>query len=435
MNWTKTSSRRKRVQALPLAPLLLTLWAVSSPGVAESPDWSQWRGPQGTGIAPAGNPPVRWSETENVKWKVSVDGLGTSTPIVFGERVYLTTAIDTGAAGDGEFNVHQWVLIALDRASGKEVWRSVAWEGSPHAGTHPDGTWASGSPFTDGELVYAFFGSYGLHAFDFDGNRRWQRDFGDMRTRMSFGEGATPALHGDRIVVPWDQEDQSVIYAVDASTGEILWQQDRDEPTAWSTPLIVEHGGRVQVITNATNKVRSYDLADGKLLWEASGMTLNVIPTPVYADGVVYVASGFRGNALMAIRLDGASGDITGGENVLWSHDRDTPYVPSPLLSENRLYFFKSNNPILTVLNAETGEAIYGPQRVEGLTNVYASPVAAAGRIYLLGRKGGTVVLEDSDSYEVLATNRLDDDFDASPVIAGDEIFLRGRNALYCIGE
>jgi outer membrane protein assembly factor BamB len=412
--------------------------------------WPAWRGPEHTGEA-EGDPPVTWSETENVRWKVAVPGLGTSTPIVWGDRIFLTTAIDTGKPGDrpapaaeeGErrrgggppSTAYRFVLMALDLDSGELVWERTAREEQPHEGTHPDGTFASSSPVADNERVYAFFGSQGLYAYTHAGEKVWEVDLGDMTTRLGFGEGASPALADGTLVVLWDHEGESFIVALDAATGKEKWRTGREEMTAWATPLVVDHDGRKQVVTAATGKVRSYDLATGELIWEGPGMTLNAIPSPVTADGVVYLMSGFRGNTALAIDLDKAQGDVTGSDAIVWSLDRDTPYVPSPLLYDGILYFLKSNNGLLTAVEVATGNVLYGPERLDAVRNIYASPVGAAGRVYLLGRDGGAAVLKHGRQLEVMAENSLDDSFDASPVVAGKRLLLRGRQHLYCLEE
>ena len=267
------------------------------------------------------------------------------------------------------------------------------------------------------------------------GNLQWEKDLGDMAIKMSFGEGSSPVLYGDVIILNWDHEGDSFIITLDKRTGEMVWRTDRDESTSWATPIVVEHNGNPQIIVNATHRTRSYDLATGKMLWECSGMTANTIPSPVTADGIVYVTSGFRGNALQAIRLADAEGDITGAAAVVWEYDRDTPYVPSPLLYGDTLYFLKHNKGVLSAFNASTGEAYYGPERLEGIAEVYASPVGASGRIYIASRDGVTLVIKHGSTFEVLAENVLDDGFNASPAIVDKEIFLRGNKSLYCIAS
>ncbi|MFQ5788975.1 MAG: PQQ-binding-like beta-propeller repeat protein [Acidobacteriota bacterium] len=415
--------------------------------------WPQWRGPHATGVSPHGSPPVEWNEEKNVQWKVRIPGRGKSTPVIWGDRLYLTTAIPTDKSvspdsvaqprGHGGFHhpavspatrYYQFVILAIDRATGKTVWQRTVREDLPHEGTHEYGTFASMSAITDGERVYAFFGSRGLYCFDTEGKLLWEKDLGDMIIRLGFGEGASPVLHEDKIVVSWDHEGESFILALNRETGEELWRTERNEITSWATPLVVEHDGGAQVVTSATRRVRSYDLATGKLIWESAGMTLNTIPSPVAADGMVYVTSGFRGNALLAIRLSAARGDITDSDAIVWKHDRDTPYVPSPLLYEDTLYFIKRNSNVLSALDAKTGQQ-YFRRRLEGLNNVFASPVGADGRVYVTSREGTTAVIKSGHQPEVLATNTLDDGFDASMAIADSEIYLRGGQYLYRISE
>ena len=232
----------------------------------------------------------------------------------------------------------------------------------------------------------------------------------------------------------WDQEAGSFIVALDARTGQTRWKMDRDEPTSWATPLVVDYHRRTQVIVNATRRVRSYDLATGQVIWQCGGQTVNAIPSPVARDGIVYCMSGYKGSLACAIPLD-ATGDLTDSDKILWRHERGTPYVPSPLLAGDLLYFTESNNPILTCLDIRTGKVLSDRQRIPNLKNIYASPVGARDRIYFTGRDGTTVVIRRSDKLEVLAVNRLDDPIDASPVVVGKQLFLRGENTLYCIAE
>jgi outer membrane protein assembly factor BamB len=427
-----------------LGPIGLLVTSLVAPAFAASGEWPEWRGPSGNGVAD-GKPPIEWADDKNILFRTELPGLGISTPVVWDDLLFLTVAIDTGKGPDGKpgekdrsgrvpGNIHQFAVIAYDRNTGTESWRTVVREDVPHEGSHPTSTWASNSPATDGEVLIANFGSQGIYGLDLSGKVLWEKDFGKMNTRNEFGEGSSPALHGGTTVMLWDHEGDSFIVALDKKTGAEKWRQPREERSSWSTPLLVEHDGRVQVITNATTNVRSYDLENGELIWQTTGMTDNVIPSPVYADGVVYVMSGFRGNKLLAIGLEGAQGDITGSEQIRWSYDRDTPYVSSPVLYENRLYFFKVLTPILTAFDVKKGEPLFGPVRIEELGNIYASPLAANGHIYLVDRQGATVVLEAGDTYKVAAVNQLSDAFDASPIAVGDVLYLRGRDALWAIG-
>lgn len=439
-------SKRAAVLAVVLGVAAGLSGAQGAPGPDAARNWGQWRGPLSTGVSPTADPPTSWSETKNVKWKVSLPGSGTSTPIIWENRVFVTTAVPVGelktdevvnASGQRTLRPStpvRFMLLCLDRATGKTLWEKVAREEVPHEGHHADHGYASHSPVTDGTSVYAYFGSRGLYAYDLNGNLKWKKDLGRQQTRNGFGEGSSTALHGDTLVINWDHEGEDFIVALDKNTGAEKWRQKRDEPTSWSTPLIVERGGKAQVVTAATNKVRTYDLETGKLLWEVGGLTSNVIPSPVATEDMVYLMSGYRGNALLAVKL-GREGDLTGTDAVAWSLNRSTPYVPSPLLYQNRLYFFGSNTGRLSCFRADTGEPLLNAERIPELPGVYASPVGAANRVYLLGRNGSAVVLKAADQLEVLATNTLEDGFDASPSVAGKELFLRGRRSLYCIAE
>lgn len=436
-----------------LAGAVLSTSPVPAADSAALQHWPQWRGPLATGVAPQARPPVSWNEADNVKWKFDIPGYGTSTPIIWGNQVFLLTAIPAGAGADaappappqggrGGFGppprpteAHQFVVLSVDRATGKERWRQVAREELPHEGHHRDHGFASYSPVTDGQNLYVHYGSRGLYAYDLKGHQLWAKDLGRMRTRNGFGEGGSPAVHGDVLVINWDHEGDDFIAAFNKNTGAELWRQPREELTTWTTPLIVQHNGRAQVVVTATERIRSYDLATGRQLWECGGMTGNVIPTPVAKDDIVYAISGFRGAALLAIRL-GHTGDLTDSpQAIAWRHDRDTPYVPSPVLSGDRLFFFKGNNGQLSCLSARDGRPWIEAERLADLPGVYASPLAANGRVYLVGREGKTVVIKDDTTLDILATNTLDDHFDASPAAAGRQLFLRGHESLYCLEE
>ena len=469
---TAMLARRLFLQAMTTPPLhvatlSLCLWGALAPlQAASSANWPAWRGPLANGVAPDAHPPTRWSEPDNVQWKVSIPGRGTSTPVIWGDQVFILTAIPTGAEAPAETpgtgaappegsdrprrggrgggggggmvdqptRAQQFTVISFDRKTGKQRWMHSPRTQMPHEGHHKDHGFASASPVTDGQHLIVSFGSFGLYGYDLKGRLLWEKDLGDMRTRNSFGEGSSPALDGDTVVVLWDHEGDDFIVALDKRTGRELWRQQRDEPTGWCTPLIVSHGGRKQVIVNGTHKVRSYDLKDGKLLWECAGQTVNAIPSAVSTADRVFLMSGYRGNALQAIRLD-RTGDLTGTDGIVWSHAKSTPYVPSPLLVGNTLYFLSNNSAMLSAFDAGSGKARFEAERLEGINGVYASPVAADGRVYVVGRDGNTAVLRQGDALEVLAKNRLDDGFDASPAIVGKQLFLRGRQNLYCIAD
>jgi outer membrane protein assembly factor BamB len=427
-----------------LLAVLVTQWgaaARSQPPAA--PYWGQWRGPLATGVSPDGNPPLEWSETRNIRWKVEVPGRGSGSPVVWGDRLYLLTAVPkgvTGAAaraprgGVSPRVPHEYKVLAYDRRTGAVVWERTAREETPHEASHQDnGTWASSSAITDGEHVVAYFESRGVHVYDMQGTKVWEKDLGDKQMRNEFGEGSTPVLFGNSLIIVWDHQGQSFIVSLDKRTGKELWRVNRDEIDTWATPLVVAVDGRHQVVVPAMNKIRSYDLETGATVWEAPGTTMNVIPSPVAGKGMVFLMSGFRGNNLKAIRLAGAKGDLTGSPAIRWELNRDTPYVPSPLLYDDVLYVLKTNNGLLSAFDAESGKPHYQLQRLEKAPNVFSSPVGASGRVYIAGREGTTIVFRHGPKFEVLAENVLDDGFDASPAIVGGELFLRGTRFLYSI--
>jgi outer membrane protein assembly factor BamB len=411
-------------------------------------NWPQWRGLYNSGANPMGNPPVEFSETKNVKWKIEIPGKGHATPIVWGNQIIIQTAVATdkkaskpeGSAAASPMApnqtdlIHQFKVISVDKTTGKINWQTVVKEEVPLERTHELGSWASNSPITDGENIYAFFGSRGLYCLDMKGNIKWERNFGQMDIVASFGEGSSPAIYKDKIFLQWDHQQKSYLYALDKKTGKEAWTAERDETTSWATPLIVEVDGKAQLITSATKKVRSYDVETGKIIWECTGMTSNVIPNPMYADGILYVLSGFRGNAIKAIDLAKAKGDITGTVAILWEYNQDAPYTPSGILTDGKLYFLKGNSGAMTCLNAKDGKVLYSNQKAEGIDKIFSSPTAGKDRIYIAAT-GLVDVVKAGGEFSLLAKNTLDDTFEASPVIVGNDLFLRGAKYLYCISE
>ena len=410
--------------------------------------WGQWRGPLATGAAPKADPPVEWSETKNIRWKTKLPGLGHSSPVVWGSLVFVTTAEMTGAkkpftgvTPDGAHNNmnplfdHQFAVMAIDRQTGAVVWRRTVATRQPHESTHESATWASNSPVTDGEHVLSFFGSNGLYCLDTGGRLLWSRDLGDMQVKHGHGEGASPLLHGETVGVNWDHEGASVIVALAKRTGEELWRQPRDEVTSWATPIVVTHDGQAQVVVSGTRRVRGYDLKTGAVIWEAGGLPGNIVASPVGADGMVFAAGSYEKQTLLAIRLTGAKGELTGTQQIAWQKNRSTPYVPSPLLYDGWLYYLRHYQGVLSRVNAKTGDEPSGPFRLGSVFNIYSSPVAAAGRIYVTDRNGKTLVMSNDAEPKALTLNKLDDRFSASAALVGDAIFLRGEKFLYCIGE
>jgi outer membrane protein assembly factor BamB len=411
--------------------------------------WPHWRGPLANGSAPRATPPITWSETNNIRWKIPLPGKGHSTPIVFGEHVYVLAAAPVGEAQrpvhDSAPGVHdsvpvthrhQYMVIAIGRADGRIAWKTVVREEFPHEGGHYTGSPISNSPVTDGQSLYAFFGSRGLYCLDLKGKILWQKELGKMQTLHSHGEGSSPVLYQDSLIVNWDHEGESFLYAFNKRTGEQLWKVPRDEKTSWSTPLVVEVDGKPQVIVSATKRIRGYDLATGKQIWECAGLTDNVVASPIYTEGVLIAGNSYYQQSMVGLRLSGAKGNITGTDHVVWSLKRNTPYVSSPLLYGQTLYVVRHNQNVLGRLNPLTGEPRGDLVRVEGIRDfIFASPVAAAGRIYLTGRDGSTAVLRADAETTPLAVNRLKDSFSASAALIDGELYLRGETFLYCIAE
>lgn len=431
--------------------LLIATVAAADPAESDTQgNWPQWRGPLGTGVAPEGNPPVEWSnrDGQNIRWKTELPGRGHSTPIVWNNRIFVTTAIPYGEAlppryskapgahdNDPVTHRHKFVVIALDRQNGRIVWQRTLREALPHEGHHQTGSFASGSAVTDGEHVYASFGSYGLYCLDFDGHEIWRADFGLLQPLHGHGEGSSPALYGDTLIVNCDHEGRSFVVALDKRTGKERWKADRKEVTSWATPIIVKWDDRPQAIVSGTSRMRGYDLATGRVLWECGGLSSNVVASPVYSDGMVFAGSSYEKQSLLALRLEGAQGDITGTKQVAWTRNRSTPYVPSPLLYGDSLYYLGHYQGILSRVNARTGKDDPGPFRLAGIQDVYASPVGAADRVYITDRDGTTLVISHAAKLKVLAENRLDDRVNASASIAGSELFIRGERYLFCIAE
>jgi len=442
--------------------LSLFIFSISLEGFVNPADnnWPTWRGPTSDGVAPEGcNPPVTWSETENIKWKINLPGSGHSSPVIWQDKIFFQTAIPVTEDIDSEQSAppqrnqrmnqrgrgnamgisspatkHKFDLICLDRKTGKQIWQSTACEVIPHEGHHQNHGFASYSPVTDGKLIWANFGSRGLHCFDMDGDLKWSKDLGKMTTPMSFGEGSSPVLAGDAVIVVMDQQGDSFIIAVNKNTSETLWKKDRDEGTTWATPFVIEVDGKIQVITNATKFIRSYDAQTGDLIWQCSGQVSNVIPSPVTGHGMIYCTSGYRGASLQAIKL-GNRGNLSGTDAVAWQVNQACPYVSSPLLYQGKIYVSSVTTADISCYDALTGKPFFVKQRLDDVREIYASPVGAAGRVYYIGRNGTTKVLKNSGKLEVLATNVLNTPIDCSPAIIDNEIYLKGKNVLYCIAE
>ena len=410
--------------------------------------WPQWRGPNWNGVASEADPPVTWSETKNLRWKALIEGNGWGTPIVWGDRIFLLTAIaldkkmpvpDVIPDGTPNINLHpqvirswkpqKFAIVCIDRITGKLLWREIVHEAMPHQGHHRKGGFASASPVTDGKHIYAYFGSFGLYCYDFEGRFVWKKDFEPQAMEDSLGEGSSPALFGDRLVIIVDQERQSYVLAIDKRTGQEIWKQNRDETSNWSTPRIFTHEGLRQVVVNGET-VRSYDLTTGELMWRCGGHTASAIPMPAVGHGLVFTASGWKKDTLQAIAL-GKRGDLTDSKSVVWSLRRGVPYVPCPMLWGEEIYLLEDRS-FFSCLSATDGARHYLKHRLPGNLNFSASPVGAADRIYLLSEAGKMIVLQRGPEIKVLTINELDETFYASPAIVGDAIYLRGDKHLFC---
>jgi outer membrane protein assembly factor BamB len=404
------------------------------------------------GIADNPDLPDRWSTNENVAWKIEVPGRGWSSPIVWGERVFLTTV-----ASDGEVEppkkglyyggerqeipqaTHRWLVLCLDLKSGREFWRQEAYRGTPPNPLHVKNTYASATPVTDGERVFACFGNVGVFCYDFNGRKLWSTNWPPVKTRNGWGSGASPVLYKDRLFIVNDNDEKAFVVALDAKTGRELWRVDRDEKSNWATPYIWQNEQRTELITPGTRKVRAYDL-DGKLLWEFGGMSSIVIPTPCSRLGLLYVCSGYVGDKVRPVFAikPGASGDIslkpdeTNNAFIAWYQPAAAPYNPSPLLYGDYFYVLFDFG-FLACHDARTGAQIYDKQRIRPEpTSFTASPWAANGKIFALSEDGDTFVFQAGPEFHLLHQNPLDEMCMATPAMAGDRLVIRTLTKLYC---
>jgi len=388
------------------------------PLVAQADNWPQWRGPGNRGISAETKVPVQWSATQNVRWKVPLDGAGVSQPIVWDDRIFLT-------ASDGRLNERLHVYC-YSRADGKRLWHTKLF-GSAPTDLYPLGGMAVPTPATDGMLVYVLFGTGDLAALDFAGKPVWIRslaqEYGPFRNR--WGMGTSPVLVGDMLLVQVDHWSQSYLLAVDAKTGANRWKADRPGSVNWTSPLAVNVKGRTEIVTFGTNFVRSYDPDKGNELWRVDGMHFQCIPSPVVMGDLLFASSGEN---TMAIKLDGSRGDLT-KTHVMWKNRKANAFLPSPLLYEEHLYLPGDRN-FVSCFYAKTGELVWK----ERLGNEFhASPVAAAGRIYLATKEGTVNVVRAGAKFELLANNKMGETIVASPAISNGMIFVRGEKHLFCI--
>jgi outer membrane protein assembly factor BamB len=426
-------------------------WA-SLPALAWSADWPQFRGPNASAASTDGNLPVEWSPEKNVAWKTRVPGYGWSSPIAWGDRMFVTTAAadkqprPTGSADwrDGSAarldTVYRWEIYCLRAADGTVLWKRTAAERKPTQPVNSSNTYASETPVTDGKRVYAYFGMAGLFCYDLAGTLLWKKDLGCYRTEYGHGTGASPALDGDRLFLQCDNDEKSFLIALDAPTGEQRWRVERDERTGWSTPLVWKNRVRTEVVCLGRRRVQSYDPATGKLLWQLTGMNGQAMASPVGGDDLLFAGTGGQlggGRPLFAIKV-GASGDITprpgasSSDAVAWCLPNAGPLTATPLLYEGCLYVPEQHLGVVSCYDARTGRQHYH-ERLPQARGFLASPWACGGRVFCLDEDGQTYVLRPGPEFKLLGRNTIGERCWASPALAGDSLFLRTIDYVYCL--
>jgi outer membrane protein assembly factor BamB len=431
--------------------ILLFLLAAQT-AVAAPPHWAQWRGPDGQGVASDPGVPLEWSATRNVLWKTAIPGRGYSSPVVWGDRIFLTTAIEgdvvPGAKavthmlegkefahpdGVGADRRHSFKVVALETASGRILWEKTAWEGTPYDTRHRRGSFAAPTPVTDGSLVHAYFGSEGLYTYDFQGNLKWSWKTGGIAS-FGVGVGTSPVLHEEILIVQCDEDngDKSFIVGLDRKTGQEVWRTSRNVEVSWATPILVRSGDRVELVTAGTQAIIGYDPKTGRELWRMKGLASNAVPSPVAGDGIVVLSAGFPAKVAVAVR-PGGTGDVTETDRVLWRYDKGTAYVPSPILVNGLLYLV-TDKGLVSCLDAKTGRVHYEGGRPPAGASFMASPVAVAGHLLLSSMDGDTVVLKAGTTHEVVRSNPLGEPIAASPAVVAGRIYIRGEHHLFAIG-
>lgn len=429
--------------------------AVLSVAAFAGETWPQFRGPQSIPIAEDRNLPDSWSETQNVRWKIDIPGNGWSSPVVWNDKIFVTSVVSSndeekpqkGLYMGGERGLstdeHRWMVYCVDFKTGKIIWQKEAYRGVPKSTHHLKNTFASETPVTDGEHVYAYFGNLGLYCFDMNGKLEWSRPYGPVAIRNGWGSAASPVLYKGRVYIVSDNDDGSFLEVLDQKTGKVITRIDRPgEGTNWATPYIWENEKRTEIVTAGTNHVRSYDL-DGKLLWEFGGMSSIAIPTPFSKFGLLYVTSGYIGDEIRpvyAIR-PGAAGDITlkpgqtSSQFIAWYLPQAGPYNPTPLIYGD-YYYTLLDRGFLTCHNAKTGEEVYGRQRVDPQAGAFtASPFAYNGKVFLLSEDGDTFVIQAGPQYKLLGKNSLDDMTMATPALVSGSLIIRTASHLYRISS
>ncbi|HVS62130.1 MAG TPA: PQQ-binding-like beta-propeller repeat protein [Thermoanaerobaculia bacterium] len=449
------SCNRTRPIARAGAVALALVVAGAVPVASLQEHWPSFRGADALNVA-KDDPrlPETWSATENVAWSVEVPGLGWSSPIVWGDRIFLTSVVSDGeteAPKKGLYfggergpskDVHHWMVYCYRMSDGGECWEREVHAAAPDFPRHLKNTYASETPATDGERIYAYFGNMGVWAFTLDGEEVWKRRFEPVTTRFGWGTAASPVVHDGTLFIVNDNEQQSYLLALDAATGEERWRVERDEGSNWATPFVWVNEQRAELITAGTDEVRSYSL-DGELLWHFSGMSSIAIPQPFTEHGLLYVSSGYIGDnsrPVYAIR-PGASGDITlaegatSNDHIVWFLPQAGPYNPTPLVYGD-LYYTLLDRGFLTAHDAKTGEEVYDKQRIErGAGAFTASPWAYNGKVFVLSEDGDTFVIEAGPEYRLVGKNSLDEMCMATPAIADGSLIVRTRSKLFRITD
>ncbi|MEX2580228.1 MAG: PQQ-binding-like beta-propeller repeat protein [Verrucomicrobiales bacterium] len=430
----------------PLAILPLGVAALTLGAAAETVHWPQYRGAHSDGLAEGDTLPETWSDTENVVWKTAVPGWGWSSPVVWDDRIFVTSAVGetelptptVGGYPGGHVAAeeeHRWMVYCLDFDTGEIIWEAEAHRGLPPRERHPRNSFASETPVTDGERLYVWFGNIGLFCYDMEGTKLWEERRPAYPMRGGWGTGTSPVLHGDRLFIQNDNETESYLEAFDAETGETLWRVDRDEKSNWSTPYVWESGDRTEIVSIGSNRIRSYGM-DGEELWDLEGTSGLVSLMPLAVDGLLYAGAGYHYGPLYAIR-PGATGDIslkpgeTSNQWIAWTQPRGSSIHPCYLISENRL-FVNYDSGLLACFDAKTGEPIFGRQRLETRGGrFYASPWSYGGRVFLLNENGDTWVVDDDPEFRIVRKNSLGDVAWATPAIARGSLFIRTYRSLF----
>ena len=418
--------------------------------------WSRFRGEDGNSVAKDNaNLPTRWNTTENVRWAIDLPGWGWSCPIVWDDKVFLTTVVSDeqnlvpskglylgqGVRDPGK-GIHHWLVYCFDLNTGQEIWKREAHTGAPQIPRHPKSTYAAETATTDGERLYVLFGDVGLYCYDLEGKLLWSRDIEPRKTFMDYGAAASPVVHDGQVFVVYDNLEKSWIASFDAKTGKELWKQDRNETHSWATPLVWQNEQRTEIVVPGKKFNRSYSLA-GDLLWEFDGQMSNlVIPSPMSAHGMCYIASGYVGDAhrpTFAIK-PGASGNITpegdytDSEFIEWYQGTSSSYNPSQTVYGDYLYTLYDQG-FLTCHDARTGEQVYGKKRFSPSGSFTASPFAYNGYLFCLSEDGLTYVIKAGEEFEIVARNELDELCIACPAVVGDKVLIRTASKLYCLSE